>query len=247
MGPTQIALLILGGVGLMAIAAVFIQAAENRKKAKQLQLMKLQGAIRRAHHLLSNFPPLLQNPDINKFLMQYLTVRCQAVLQLEESEATEKLLNDIKQQAEQAQTPAAHPEGSITLFPNPNGAQRARAILKEFVKFVKEAETNGEISGNASQILIQRAKDCFERTEIDLELHEARETEEINAGKGAFLIYKKTFIRLSELSKNYTLDRQLFELRNRMNMLAEQIEKHNEEERERIRREAEENEKRFLF
>lgn len=247
MDPTKIALLILCGVGLMAIAAYAIQAAENRKKARLLRLMKLNGDIRRAHHLLSNFPPLLQTVDIQKLLTQYLVQRCAMALELEESEKNQKFLSQAKEKASTTAEPVPHPEGSITLFPNPTDAQRARAIIKEFVKFLKEAEVNGELSAKVCHPLLLQARECFDRTEIDLQLHEAQTAEEINAGKGAFLIYKKCFIRLSDLDKNHSLDRQMFELRNRMNMLAVIIEKHNEEERERIRKETEENEKRFMF
>uniref|UniRef100_UPI003516FA3A hypothetical protein n=1 Tax=Pontibacterium sp. TaxID=2036026 RepID=UPI003516FA3A len=125
----------------------------------------------------------------------------------------------------------------------PNDAQRARAIIKEFVKFLKEIEAKGEISSGASNVMFQHAKHSFERTEIDLELLEAVVTEEVNDGKRSFSIYKKCFIRLSDLNKSHLLDRQLFELRNRMNRLAEYIEQKTEEERERRRKEEEESNK----
>lgn len=240
MNPTTIALLILGGVGVMSAIAYTIQLFENRKKARQLQLMKLQAAIRRAHHLLTNFPTVLHSPEIIKFLSAYLTQRCQAALALEQSENTEKLLSESKAKAEVATDAPSHPEGVLTVFDSPNGAQRARAILKEFVKFLKEAESHGEINSSLSQPLIQQARNCFERAEIDIELHEAMVSEGVNDGKRSFNTYKKCFIRLSDLSKNHSLDRQLFELRNRMNTLAAYIEKKTEEERERRRQEEEE-------
>lgn len=240
MSPTNIALLILAGVGIMAAAAYFIQMYENRKKEQQLRLMHLQAVIRRAHHLLANYPPLLQNPEIIKFLTLYLSQRCKAALELEASENLEKILTETQDRSESPMEAPAHPEGSLTLFRTPNEAQRARAIIKEFVKFLKEIEAKGEISSAASSTMIQHAKHGFERTEIDLELQEATVTEEINDGKRSFNTYKKCFIHLSDLNKNHILDRQLFELRNRMNRLAEHIERKTAEEKERRRKEEEE-------
>lgn len=243
MSPTNIGLLILGGIGIMSVTAYIIQMYENRKKARQLRLMHLQSAIRRAHHLLSNYPPLLQSPDIIKFLTLYLSQRCQAALELEESETMSKVLNEANERAQSSLETPAHPEGSITLFDSPNGAQRARAIIKEFVKFLKEIEAKGEISSTVSQPMIQQAKNCFERTEVDLELLEAMSTEEVNDGKRSFNTYKKCFIRLSDLNRNHILDRQLFELRNRMTTIAAYIEQRTEEERQRRLKEEEEQNK----
>lgn len=245
MSPTGVALLILCVVGLLAIAAYIIQMAENRRKALQLRLMQLHGKIRRADHLLANYPPLLQSPEITEFLIQYLVKRGESALQLEHTDSIQAIYNAAQEKAKAQPQPAAHPEGSVMLFRSQTEAQRARAIIKEFVKFVREAEASNEIGKNLSQPLLKEAKDGFERTEIDIQLAEAIEKESLNDGKHAFLAYKRCFIRLSELNKNHRLDRQLFEIRNRMNTLAEIIEQRAEEERERLRQIHEEEQKTF--
>ncbi|MGB0467428.1 MAG: hypothetical protein ACPGF7_07870 [Pontibacterium sp.] len=237
MGPTDIAFLIFGGIAIMSLIAYVIQLAENRRKARQLRLMKLRGNIRKAHHLLINFPAEYQSPEILKLLTLYLTQHCKAALHLEASDNTRQILTETEQKKTNTPEPAPHPEGSVTLFPAPADAQRARAVIKELVKFLKEAETQGEISADICQSLIQQSKQCFERTEIDLHLHDALKNEAINNGKASFQRYKKCFILLSELNKNHHLDGQLFELRNRMNTLATLIEEKAEAERERIRQE----------
>jgi hypothetical protein len=245
MSPTGVALLILCVVALLAIAAYAVQIAENRRKALQLKLMQLHGKIRRAEHLLSNYPPLLQNPEITSFLVQYLIKRSETALQLEQTDSIQVIYNAAQERAKAQPQPIAHPEGSVMLFKSPAEAQRARAVIKEFVKFIKEAEASNEISKNLSQPLLKEAKTAFERTEIDLQLAEAIEKESLNDGKHAFLAYKRCFIRLSELNKNHQLDRQMFEIRNRMNTLAAIIEQRAEEERERLRKEHEEEQNDF--
>lgn len=57
MSPTYIALIILFGVAIMAGIAFAVQDYENKKREKNLRLLTLKTAIRRATHLLESFPP----------------------------------------------------------------------------------------------------------------------------------------------------------------------------------------------
>lgn len=231
MNPTYMAVVILLSIAVMAGVALAVQDSENKKRAKQLKLMGLKSAIRKASHLLEAFPPVLLSTDARGFLCKYLEVRWSKIVELE---ATQE---NIQQQQEfialVADIPevVGHPEGSMTVFNNRTDAIHALGVVKEFGQFIAEIHAKSEIIDDVAERFIKEAKILYSRTEVDLDLINAIETEQNHSPDVVIHQYRSCFSKLQNLNLNQTLDWQIYEIRAHLTLLAERMEKDNEAKR----------------
>lgn len=72
MTPTQIGLLVLGGLAVFIVAAMVMQGIENQRRQKRLRVLALKDQIRRADHLFHALPAELRSANMDKLLLNYL-------------------------------------------------------------------------------------------------------------------------------------------------------------------------------
>ncbi|MGB0206298.1 MAG: hypothetical protein ACPF9K_14820 [Neptuniibacter sp.] len=229
MSPTYIALIILFGVAIMAGIAFAVQDYENKKREKNLRLLTLKTAIRRATHLLESFPPILISNEIHNLLCKYISVRWDAVVELEASETNKQQQSTFQARAASVPEAMNHPAGSMSVFNNSVEANRALGVVKEFAGFVSEIANKGDIRAEQAEHLTKEAKRIYMRIEIDIDLIQAMETEETQTAEVVIHYYRSCFKKLQNLNINQALDRQLYEIRTHITQLAEQIDQHHEE------------------
>lgn len=231
MSPTYIALVILLGVAVMAGIAFAVQDYENKKREKNLKLIGLRTAIRRASHLLESFPPILITNEIRTILCKYLEVRWNAIVELDNSETNRQQQAAFQSMASIVADPTSHPAGSMTVFSSSTEAARALGVIKEFAQFIAETKNKGEIKGDIAESLTKEAKIIYARVEVDIDLMSAIETEQQRGPEVVVHHYRSCFSKLQNLNINQNLDRQLYEIRTHLTQLAEQIDQSNEEKR----------------
>lgn len=231
MSPTHIGLLILLGVAVMAGIGFAVQDIENKKRERNLRLITLKTAIRRASHLFEAFPPILQTAEIRTLLVKYLEVRWNAVVELDNSESNRQQQAAFQTMAADIQEAIGHPAGSLTVFSTQTEAARALGVIKEFAQFVSEIKNKGEISADAADNLTRVAKQLYARVEVDSDLMNAIETEQHQGPEVVVHQYRSCFSKLQHLNQNQELDRQLYEIRTHLSNLAEQIDQANEAKR----------------
>ena len=231
MSPTYIALIILLGVAVMAGIGFAVQDIENKKRERNLKLVGLKTAIRRASHLFESFPPILITSEIRALLVKYLEVRWAAVVELEATESNRQQRAAFQALAVSVPEAVSHPSGSLSVFATQNEAARALGIIKEFAQFVAEIKNKGEINADVAEALTKDAKRLYIRVEVDFDLMNAQETEATQGPEVVIHQYRNCFSKLQNLNQNQTLDRQLYEIRTHITNLAEQIDQDNEEKR----------------
>ncbi|WP_286237452.1 hypothetical protein [Neptuniibacter halophilus] len=231
MSPTYIALIILLGVAVMAGIGFAVQDIENKKRERNLRLIGLKTAIRRASHLFESFPPILMTSDIRALLVKYLEVRWDAVVELDGSESNRSQQAAFKAAASSIQDAVSHPSGSMTVFPTSIEASRALGVIKEFAQFIAELKNKGEIKGDVADKLTKEARRLYARVEVDIDLMSAIETEQQRGPEVVIHHYRSCFSKLQNLNHNQSLDRQLYEIRTHLTQLAEEIDRLNEEKR----------------
>ena len=180
MGPTEIGLMILAGVGILATFAYIAQHIENTRRERQLRLMQLRFDIRRASHLLSSFPDLFLTTEIKKLLLHYLQQKWENIVALENNQENQTQLDRIKQRFQEKVEPIPHPEGSLTAFPDANSAHQAQGVLREFNKFLSDVEKKGEISKKIRLNFESRIKRAYSRASYDMEIFECLAIEQIS-------------------------------------------------------------------
>jgi hypothetical protein len=247
MSPTEIALLILGVVIVLAIAAYVIQGIENQRRAKRLLLMQLKDNVRRAEHLLDNIPPELYIPELQKLLTAYLKRRWATILELDNSSANQERAAETQAKTEQVVEPTPHPAGSMTLYKERDKARRARAILREQGQFVKELAAKKELAPNVAKHILTQVKVGYARASYDLEIMEAIDLETASGPVVAIHQFRNSFRNLEKLNKHQSLDRQLYEIRTHMAEMEAKIkfeEEKAEAEKKAAREEEEKNRRR---
>lgn len=234
MGPTEIGLLIVAGVTLMAAIAYIAQSVEDARRERQLKLMNLRYEIRRANHLLTSFPQLFLTTDIQQLLIRYLQHKWEMMVELEEKPENQAQLDKVKAMHKASIDTFLHPEGSLTAFPDMGAAAQAQGLLLEFLKFLLDAEKKGDISKTIRESFEKRARQAHSRIACELEIFEALAIEGMNGGTAALPKLRNCFFKLDNINRDHSMDRQLYELRTYVdNLAAEKAaeEKQREEER----------------
>ncbi|MCV6590979.1 MAG: hypothetical protein OIF57_18450 [Marinobacterium sp.] len=240
MTPTQIGLIIIVGVVLLAAIAYIAQNIENARKERQLKLMELRFEIRHANHLLSSFPAQFMTTDIQQLLLRYLQAKWEKIIELEESEDHRQQLERLKERSKEAITPFLHPEGVLTAFDSAGNASQAQGILREFMKFLVESERKGDISKQLQLSFESRLKRAYQRTVCELEIFEGLAIEAMSGSTSALPKLRNCFYTLDNLNRDHSLDRQVYEVRTYVDQLIEQKKKEEEEREEERRKAAEE-------
>lgn len=216
MGPTEIGLLILGGVSLMAIFAFVAQNIENTRRERQLRIMALKDSVRRAHHLLTSYPPVFMTLEIKKLLGTYLEQKWDAIYALDNSEESQKQIARAQAIKTEVIEPVPHTPGSLTVFPDPMSAQRARSAIEEFSRFLADAERKHEIHSKIRKGYQKQLQIAQTRAKFDADIFEALQIEAIASSEAALPKMRNAFNNLENISKQHNLqnmDRQIYELR----------------------------------
>lgn len=208
MTPTQIAILILAGVILLATAAYIAQQIENQRQARRLRLMALKDGIRRVTYLLESIPGPFQTPEIRQVLGTVLKQRWGQLQQLERK-AEHQAECDTQQQrlAEPVVSLSFEPD-ALTLVPDRETGRRIRAQLRDLAQYLKQLHDNGELSAQAASLVMRQVKSGFHRVSCDLSILDARDLESSRGPQVAVHQYRSCLSKLRAI-KGQPTERQL--------------------------------------
>lgn len=248
MSPTQIGMLILGGIGVMAVTAYVIQSVEAQRRERRMKLLAIKDQIRRADHLLSSLPSFYVTPDIRAVLIKYMELRWQNAIELDSNPAYRQEIAKLEQLASEPFEPGLYPTGSLTYCSDRDTARRSRALLRELAQFLTDLQKQQLFSQQTLNGMIRHIKQSYSRLTIELELMDAQMTEEISGPQVALHTYRSALTRLQGFNNAYQIDVQIFALTQKIEVcerVAEELRvqaedemrKRDEETREREQRE----------
>ncbi|TCK07630.1 hypothetical protein [Marinobacterium mangrovicola] len=212
MSPTQIGILILGGILVLAVTAYIVQTIETQRREKRMRLLALRDQIRRADHLLSNLPPFYISPDIRSILIKYMDLRWHQMIELERNPSYQQELEKLAQRASEPFDPGNYPAGSLTHSPDRNTARSTRALLRELAQFLTDLQKQNLFGKNALQAMLRHIKQSYTRLTIELEIMDAQQTEEVAGPQVALHTYRSALTRLQNFNDAYQIDVQVFAL-----------------------------------
>lgn len=216
MSPTQIGILILGGILVLAVTAYIVQTIETQRREKRMRLLALRDQIRRADHLLSNLPPFYISPDIRSILIKYMDLRWHQMIELERNPSYQQELEKLAQRASEPFDPGNYPAGSLTHSPDRNTARSTRALLRELAQFLTDLQKQNLFGKNALQAMLRHIKQSYTRLTIELEIMDAQQTEEVAGPQVALHTYRSALTRLQNFNDAYQIDVQIFALSRKM-------------------------------
>ncbi|WP_432698242.1 hypothetical protein ACQUQP_07835 [Marinobacterium sp. YM272] len=237
MSPTQIGILILGGIVVLAVTAYIVQTIETQRRERRLKLLALRDQIRRADHLLTSLPAFYISPDIRTVLIKYMERRWHQMLELERNAAYQQELQRLTQRASEPFEPGQYPSGSLTHSPDRNMARSTRALLRELAQFLTELQKQNLFSKGALQQMVRHIKQSYTRLTIELEIMDAQQTEQVAGPQVALHAYRSALTRLQNFNDAYQIDVQIFALTRKVEecqQVADEYREKEEEERRRI-------------
>lgn len=248
MSPTQIGMLILGGILVMAITAYIIQSIEAQRRQRRMKLLALRDQIRRADHLLGSLPSFYVTPDIRAVLIKYMELRWRQVVELDANPTYRKEMEKLAQQASEPFEPGHYPAGSLTYCSDRDTGRRARALLRELAQFLIDLQKQQLFSQQTLNEMIRHIKQSYSRITIELELMDAQMTEEISGPQVALHTYRSAMTKLQSFNNAYQIDAQIFALTRKIEecervaeelrqQTEEELRRRDEQEREREQRE----------
>ncbi|KEA63996.1 hypothetical protein ADIMK_1731 [Marinobacterium lacunae] len=250
MSPTQIGMLILGGILVMAVTAYIIQSIETQRRERRMKLLALKDQIRRADHLLGSLPAFYVTPDIRAVLIKYMELRWQQVLELDSNPIYKKELDKLTEQASTPFEPGQYPSGSLTYCSDRDTARRSRALLRELAQFLTDLQKQQLFSQQTLNAMIKHIKLSYSRLTIELELMDAQTTEELSGPQVALHTYRSAMARLQGFNSAYQIDAQIFALSRKIEScekVAEELRQQTEEELRQRDEEAREQEQRERY
>ncbi|SEG34543.1 hypothetical protein [Marinobacterium lutimaris] len=212
MGPTQIGILILGGILVLAVTAYIVQTIETQRREKRMRLLALRDQIRRADHLLTNLPAFYISPDIRSVLIKYMDLRWHQMIELERSPNYRQELEKLAQRASEPFEPGNYPSGSLTHSPDRNTARSTRALLRELAQFLTDLQKQNLFSKGALHAMLRHIKQSYTRLTIELEIMDAQQTEQVAGPQVALHTYRSALTRLQSFNDAYQIDVQIFAL-----------------------------------
>lgn len=236
MTPTQIGLLILGGLGVFIVAALVMQGIENQRRQKRLRLLALKDQIRRADHLFHALPTELRSAPMDKLLINYLTQHWREIATLDNSAGAKAQLDRLGQLASQPTQGPATATG-LTLFPDRDQARTARAIMREFAQFLTDLTKTGRYSVQQIQPIMNQAKIAYARARLDLELMDAQLLDK-NRGPAVALHQYRSCLKTIEKLGNYVrMENQLAQAQHLLEQAQLRAEQAREEQQANLREE----------
>lgn len=212
MSPTQIGILILGGIVVLAVTAYIVQTIETQRRERRMKLLALRDQIRRADHLLSSLPAFYISPDIRTVLIKYMDRRWHQMLELERNPAYQQEIQKLAQRASEPFEPGQYPSGSLTHSPDRNTARSTRALLRELAQFLIDLQKQNLFSKGALQQMVRHIKQSYTRLTIELEIMDAQQTEQVAGPQVALHTYRSALTRLQSFNDAYQIDVQIFAL-----------------------------------
>lgn len=250
MSPTQIGVLILGGIGVMAITAYIIQSIEAQRRERRMRLLAIRDQIRRADHLLGSLPSFYITPDIRAVLIKYMELRWQNAIEIDANPAFKNEVEKLAQLASEPFEPGLYPGGSLTYCSDRDTARRSRALLRELAQFLTDLQKQNLFSQQTLNAMIKHIKQSYSRLTIELELMDAQMTEEISGPQVALHTYRSALTRLQGFNNAYQIDAQIFALTRKVEsceQVAEELRLQTEEEMRKRDEEAREQEQRERY
>lgn len=236
MSPTQVGILILGGILVLAVTAYIVQTIETQRREKRMRLLALRDQIRRADHLLSNLPAFYISPDIRSILIKYMDLRWHQMLELERSPIYQQELEKLAQRASEPFEPGQYPAGSLTYAPDRNTARSTRALLRELAQFLADLQKQNLFSKNGFQAMLRQIKQSYSRLTIELEIMDAQQTEQVAGPAVALHTYRSALSRLQNFNDAYQIDVQIFALSRKLEECQKIADEQRAKEEEELRR-----------
>lgn len=209
MSPTQISILILGGILLLAATAYITQLLETQRRERKMRLLNLKDQIRRADHLLGALPNFHVSAEIRMVLIKYMRHRWQQIMTLERNPGHEKELARLQQLAEQPFDPGHYPAGSLTSMLDRDTTRRTRALLRELAQFLGGLQNQNLFSKNELILMIQQIKESYTRLTVELEILDTQETEKVAGPQAALHGYRNALTRLQRFGNARQIDTQI--------------------------------------
>jgi len=237
MSPTQIGMLILGGIGVIAVTAYIIQSIETQRRQRRMKLLALKDQIRRADHLLGSLPSFYVTPDIRTVLIKYMEMKWSQVVELDANPAYRNEMEKLAQQASEPFDPGNYPSGSLTYCDDRETARRSRALLRELAQFLIELQKQQMFSQQALNGMVRHIKQSYSRLTIELELMDGQMTEEVSGPQVALHTYRSALRRLEGFNDAYQIDVQIFALTRKIEeceRVADELQRQAEEELRKI-------------
>ena len=201
MTPTQIGLLVLGGLAVFIVAAMVMQGIENQRRQKRLRVLALKDQIRRADHLFHALPAELRSANMDKLLINYLIQYWREIGSLDRAAGAPAQIERLNERAKQLSEGPAAATG-LTLFPDRDLARGARAIMREFAQFLTDLTKTGRYSVQQIQPIMNQVKIAYARARLDLELMDAKLLDQ-NRGPAVALHQYRSCIKTIEKLGNY--------------------------------------------
>ena len=249
MGPTEIGMLIMGGIILMAVTSYVVQLIEAQRRERRMKLLMLKDQIRRADHLVHSLPAFFVTQDIRTLLLQYMEARWKQVIELDPTAEHRKQLDQIARLRGAPFDPGQYPIGCLTQSQDRETARRSRALLRELVQFLGDIQKAGMFSTAALARLTDKIKQSYTRLTIELELFDAQETEQTAGPQVALHQYRSCLLKLQGFNDSHQIDAQIFELSHKVEQcqaIADEIKaKADAEMQARLAAEREEERKKF--
>lgn len=208
MSPTQIGILILGGIAVLIVTAYIAQTLEMQRREKRMRLLALKDQIRRADHLLSSLPTFYVTADIRTALIKYMQWRWQQVMELERNPAIARELERLNQLASERFEPGLYPDGALTFSQDRDSARRARALLRELARFMADLQKLNLFSQHTLVTIVRQIKQGYTRLTIELELMDAQQTEAISGPQVALHSYRNALTRLLRFDGAHQIEAQ---------------------------------------
>lgn len=212
MNPTETGILILGGIVVMAITAFIVQSIENERRERHMRLLRLRDQIRRANHLYHNVPRFYVPQEVYQALLHYMENRWKEIIELEPSANNRAKLEEIAELRAAPFETEAYPEGALTYAPDRETARRLRALLRELAQFFQDAQTSRLFSNTLIQRMVSDIKQGYTRLTIELELMDAKDTEELAGLHVALHQYRSSMLKLQQFNDVHQIDPQIFAL-----------------------------------
>lgn len=227
MTPTQIGLLILGGLTVFIVGALVMQGIENQRRQKRLRLLALKDQIRRADHLFHALPALLRSASMDQLLINYLIQHWREIDSLDGTAGARAQLSKLNERAKMLSDGPASASG-LTLFPDRDQARGARAIMREFAQFLTDLTKTGRYTVAQIQPIMNQAKIAYARARLDLELMDAQLLDKNRGAAVALHQYRSCLKTIEKLGNYVRMENQLAHAQN----LLQQAEMRAEQQRE---------------
>ncbi len=227
MGSSFIAIAIMCGVAVLAVAAYIAQNMENARQERRRKTLQILQRVKKADDILSTLPAAYLPADIRQFLLQFLQRRYQEVLQVDPKNA------DARQHIEQLGTQLSQdykssPDSPEPALKNPIALKQTAQSLKDMVNFFVGLHNENAIDTTLAKRFINKGKTLFAIVKLDRMQLTAQQTEAKGSERAALVQYSQCRKRMEPFVKQNILpqrakflDEKISTLNNRVAAMAD--------------------------